>query len=198
MFPLGTVLLPGGFLPLRVFEPRYRVLVHDCLQGTPEFGVALIERGSEVGGGDSRFDVGCIARIVEASESPDGRWALATVGTRRVRVGAWLEDDPYPLAEVEDWPDDPDGADGADEVWTDLRRVLALAAEVGERVSPAAAVEPVEDPVAASYQLASLLPVGPLDRLALLAAPTVGARLGLAAELLAGVEVVLATRLDGG
>ena len=198
MFPLGTVLLPGGFLPLHVFEPRYRVLVHDCLQGTPEFGVALIERGSEVGGGDSRFDVGCIARIVEASETPDGRWALGTVGTRRVRVGAWLDDDPYPRAEVEDWPDDPEGAERADEVWAHLRRVLALAAEVGERVPPAAAVAPVEEAVAASYQLASLVPVGPLDRLALLAAPTVGDRLGLAAELLADVEVVLATRLDGG
>ena len=198
MFPLGTVLLPGGFLPLHVFEPRYRVLVHDCLHGTPEFGVALIERGSEVGGGDSRFDVGCIARIVEASETPDGRWALGTVGTRRVRVGAWLDDDPYPRAEVEDWPDDPEGAEQADEVWAHLRRVLALAAEVGERVPPAAAVEPVEDAVASSYQLASLVPVGPLDRLALLAAPTVGTRLGLAAELLADVEVVLATRLDGG
>jgi Lon protease-like protein len=198
MFPLGTVLLPGGFLPLHVFEPRYRVLVHDCLQGTPEFGVALIERGSEVGGGDSRFDVGCIARIVEASETPDGRWALGTVGTRRVRVGAWLDDDPYPRAEVEDWPDDPEGAERAEEVWAHLRRVLALAAEVGERVPPAAAVEPVEDPVASSYQLASLVPVGPLDRLALLAAPTVGTRLDLAAELLADVEVVLATRLDGG
>ena len=198
MFPLGTVLLPGGFLPLHVFEPRYRALVHDCLYGTPEFGVALIERGSEVGGGDSRFDVGCIARIVEASESPDGRWALGTVGTRRVRVGSWLPDDPYPRAEVEDWPDEDDGTSRADDVWVDLRRVLALAAEVGERVPPAAAAEPVDDPVAASYQLASLLPVGPLDRLALLAAPTVGARLDLAAELLADLEVVLATRLDGG
>lgn len=198
MFPLGTVLLPGGFLPLHVFEPRYRALVHDCLQGTPEFGVALIERGSEVGGGDSRFDVGCIARIVEASETPDGRWALGTVGTRRVRVGAWLGDDPYPRAEVEDWPDDPDGGEPSEEVWSHLRRVLALAAEVGERVPPAAAVAPVGNAVDASYQLASLIPVGPLDRLALLAATTVGARLELAAGLLADVEVVLATRLDGG
>ena len=66
MFPLGTVLLPGAYLSLHVFEPRYRALVQACLDGTPEFGVALIERGSEVGGGDARFDVGCVARIVEA------------------------------------------------------------------------------------------------------------------------------------
>ena len=58
MFPLGTVLLPGAPLPLQVFEPRYRGLTHDCLAGVPEFGVVLIERGSEVGGGDVRTNVG--------------------------------------------------------------------------------------------------------------------------------------------
>ena len=81
MFPLGTVLLPGAVLPLHVFEPRYRTLVADCLAGEPEFGVVLIERGSEVGGGDVRRDVGTVARIVEVAELPDGRSALVTVGT---------------------------------------------------------------------------------------------------------------------
>ncbi|MDP9419021.1 MAG: LON peptidase substrate-binding domain-containing protein, partial [Actinomycetota bacterium] len=56
MFPLGTVLFPGVYLPLHVFEPRYQDLVRVCLEGTPEFGVALIERGHEVGGGDVRFE----------------------------------------------------------------------------------------------------------------------------------------------
>ena len=67
MFPLGGVLLPGAVLPLHVFEPRYRQLVVDCLaddDGDPEFGVTLIERGSEVGGGDQRTDVGVVARMV--------------------------------------------------------------------------------------------------------------------------------------
>ena len=69
-------------LPLHVFEPRYRALVEHCLAARrPEFGVVLIERGSEVGGGDTRFDVGTVARIVEASQFPDGRYALVTVGT---------------------------------------------------------------------------------------------------------------------
>ena len=53
MFPLGTVLLPGGVLPLHVFEPRYRKMVTDCVESPDhEFGVVLIERGSEVGGGE--------------------------------------------------------------------------------------------------------------------------------------------------
>ena len=69
MFPLGTVLFPYATLPLHVFEPRYRVLVHDCLASdAPEFGVVLIERGSEVGGGDVRFRTGTVARLVEAAE----------------------------------------------------------------------------------------------------------------------------------
>lgn len=201
MFPLGTVLVPGAFLPLHVFEPRYRTLVHDCLAGTSEFGVALIERGSEVGGGDSRFDVACVARILEAGELPDGRFALATVGERRIRVSSWLPDDPYPMADVEDWPDPPATGDDArvrDEAVGHLRRVLALAAEVGDAVAPAAGVDLADDVVVASYQLAALAPVGPLDRLALLAAPSVQERLARVLVLLADAEAVLATRLGGG
>ena len=201
MFPLGTVLLPGAYLPLHVFEPRYRALVEDCLAGTPEFGVVLIERGSEVGGGDSRFDVGCVARIVQAGLLDDGRYALATVGDRRVRVERWLNDDPYPQADVSDWPDprpDPAVAARVATVGAILRRVLALAAEAGDAVPPAVEVEVLDEPVAASYQLVGLAPVGPLDRLALLAAPSVPDRLDLLEQVLADAATVLATRLEGG
>jgi len=201
MFPLGTVLLPGAFLPLHVFEPRYRALVHDCLAGSPEFGVVLIERGREVGGGDSRFGVGCVARIIEAGELPDGRFALATVGDRRIRIDGWLPDEPYPRADVSDWPDA--GLEGGEEarldaVAAELRRILVLAAELGEPVAPASAVETIDDVARASFQLAALAPVGPLDRLALLAAPTVAARLDRLATMLADLGLVLASRLGGG
>ena len=96
MFPLGSVLFPSIFLPLHVFEPRYRALARHCLDGDQEFGVVLIERGSEVGGDDVRTSVGTVARILEAAELEDGRWVLGTVGTRRIRVRGWLPDDPYP------------------------------------------------------------------------------------------------------
>ena len=201
MFPLGMVLFPGAFLPLQVFEPRYRALVHDCLAGTPEFGVVLIERGFEVGGGDSRFDVGCVARIVEVGELPGGRIALASVGDRRVRVERWVDDDPYPRAEVLDWPDPPlAGGEGPrrDEVAAQLRRVLALASELGEPVPPVAALDVLDDALLASYQLAALAPVGPLDRLALLASGSVHARFDLLSSLLVDVADVLASRLGGG
>ncbi len=90
--------------------------------------MVLIERGSEVGGGDVRSDVGTVARIVEAQELPDGRWALLTVGARRLRVEPWLPDDPYPLADVDDWPDPEPGPGHARRSTarglTRLRRVL--------------------------------------------------------------------------
>ncbi len=140
MFPLGTVLFPYGVLPLHVFEPRYRALVADCLAAPdgPEFGVVLIERGSEVGGGDTRFDVGTVARIVDASAFDDGRYALATVGTRRLRVLRWLPDDPYPQAVIEELEepagDATDATDAIVLVEQRLRRVLGLASELGAAV----------------------------------------------------------------
>ena len=200
MFPLGTVLVPGAYLPLHVFEPRYRALVQACLAGTPEFGVALIERGSEVGGGDQRFSTGCVARIVEAVELEDGRYAIGAVGVRRIRIVRWLPDAPYPRAEVEDWPDPDPGPEVAAlvaSVVPRFRRVLALAAEAGEAVPPAT-VELSEDPVAASHEMTALAPLGPLDALGLLAAPSAEARLLALDELLEDAATVLASRLGGG
>ncbi len=199
MFPLGTVLFPSVFLPLHVFEDRYRALVEHCLaDGTePEFGVVLIERGSEVGGGDVRSMVGTVARIVEAAQAPDGRWALGTVGTRRFRVVRWLEDAPYPHAEVEEWPDPAPAPTLAEEVAAAtgaLRRVLALAAELGDPVAPATFTLS-EDPALASYQLAAVAPVGPIDRQALLAAPGTHERVAAVAALVEEEASVLMARV---
>jgi ATP-dependent Lon protease len=97
MFPLGTALLPGAVLPLHVFEPRYRQMVHDIVSDSvdaPEFGVVMIERGREVGGGDTRTRVGTVARVVDMRALPDGRYALVAVGAERLQVKAWLPDDP--------------------------------------------------------------------------------------------------------
>jgi Lon protease-like protein len=200
MFPLGTVLFPSAVLPLHVFEPRYRAMVRDCLAADRELGIVLIERGSEVGGGDVRADVGTVAHIVEARELPDGRWALLTVGARRIRIEAWLPDAPYPLADVAEWPDaapGPDHGELAAAALTRLRRVLALAAEAGDGAAPAT-LELSEDPVLAVQQAAAVAPIGPFDRQQLLTAASPDARATLLEELLTGVEEVLALRLAGG
>ncbi len=200
MFPLGTVLFPGTYLPLHVFESRYRAMVEACLEATPEFGVVLIERGSDVGGGDVRFAVGCVARIVTAAQLDDGRWVLETVGTRRVRIARWLADAPYPRAEVDGWEDPPGEAatdPGRGQVESRLRRVLAMAAEMGEEVVDAT-VAIDDDAGLASFQMSAAAPVGPLDHQALLEAGTTQLRLELLARLLEEEEGVLARRLAGG
>ena len=202
MFPLGSVLLPGAVLPLHVFEPRYRQLVKDCLSGEPEFGVTLIARGHEVGGGDQRTDAGTVARMVQVGELPDGRYALLTVGVRRIRVVRWLPDDPYPQAEVDDWEEEWTAGAPRDEELAELlvtthravRRVVALAVELGDTTADPA-VEVDDDPVVGSYQLCSLAPVGPADRQRLLCAPGPPERLVLLGELLGDVEDALRFRL---
>ena len=200
MFPLGTVLVPGMRLPLHVFEPRYRELVRVCLETDPEFGVVLIERGSEVGGGDVRFGTGCVARIAEAAAADDGRWLLLTTGTRRVRVRRWLADDPFPRAEVVDWPDPPPGPDAERRrarAEGSLRRLLGLLAEADVATAPAT-VDLPEEPARASWAMSALTPVGPLDRLRLLEAPTVEDRLALVAEQAEAAAAVVAKRLTDG
>jgi Lon protease-like protein len=198
MFPLGTVLVPSMVLPLHVFEPRYRALVHRCLADDVTFGVALIERGFEVGGGDVRTDVACMARIVAHEEYPDGRFGIVAVGTERVKVARWLDDDPYPRADTDPWPDEP-ASDAAVElvpaVELQLVELLDRAARYG-MASPPSELELSDDPVAFGHQATALLPVGPLDKLKLLSAPSVESRLELLLELVADARTMLDARTD--
>ena len=213
MFPLGTVLFPHGLLPLHVFEPRYRVLVRHCLDGDGHLGIVLIERGSEVGGGDVRFGVGTRARIVEALALADGRWYLVLVGVDRIRVSRWLPDDPFPRAEVEVLDDAGDAAapgqgeigapaqgeiaaPALDDVERLLRRALAFKAELGE---PAAPVPGPLDPNAevAAWQVAAMAPIGPADAQRVLEAADTGDRLRLLEAMLTDEVTVLAHRVAG-
>jgi len=200
MFPLGTVLFPGVALPLHVFEPRYRALTRDCLDGDRRFGVVLIERGSEVGGGDVRTSVGTCARIVEATELPDGRWVFIALGSERVSVERWLADDPYPRAEVNvltDAPAGPDTAEQRAEVERLLRKALALKAELGEPAPPAT-FELDPDPAVAAYQAAALSPLGPLDCQRVLEQEGPDQRLAVLAVALTDEVAVLAQRASWG
>ena len=201
MFPLGSVLLPGAVLPLHVFEPRYRRLVRDCLASEDhEFGVTMIERGPEVGGGDLRAMVGTVARMLQVAETDDGRYAVVCAGTRRIRVNVWLPDDPYPVADVDDWPDeDPDEVgldDRIEAAAARVRRAAALASELGEAgIDSAAKIS--DDPLLATYHLAALAPIGAADAYRLLCAPGPAARLDLLDEVLDDAEAALQFRLQG-
>jgi len=186
MFPLGSVALPGVALPLQVFEPRYRALVMTCLTDDRLFGSVLIDRGSEVGGGDQRGDVGTLIRIIQSEELPDGRWAVVGVGIERLRVVEWLPDDPFPRCIAEAWPDGEPTNQTPELVGRTLDATLGLMVRLGvDRSELGSRPELDPDPSIASFQLAALSPLGPLDRLQALETADPDSRLRF---LLASIE----------
>lgn len=183
MFPLGNVLFPHMPLPLRVFEQRYLIMLGNLLESpTPEFGVVLIERGHEVGGGEQRGGIGTMARIVEV-DARAGFVGLVAIGTDRLRVVEWLPDEPFPRADVEaidplEWDDSL--LDLHAETESRVREALLAATDPGPEYSDDPQVNSVwppdtavaDDPLVSSWQLAAITPVGPLDAAALLASAT--------------------------
>lgn len=190
MFPLGSVLFPAMPLPLRVFEPRYLQMLQDLLpDGPAEFGVVLIERGQEVGGGEKRFDVGTVCQVAELKVA-DGYLALLGEGTRRIEIVEWTSEDPYPRARVRDlppleWHDDLQ--ERFDQTEALVRRTLARASEFDD-LSWSPSVQLSDDPVDAMWQLAAIAPLGALDQLRLLRCRT-------AREL---VDAIFAATQDAG
>ncbi len=86
IFPLNTVLFPGGLLPLRVFEARYMDMTRDCLKRDQPFGVCLIHEGSEVGAPAVPQGIGCLAKILEWDMQQQGILNLKTRGSQRFRI----------------------------------------------------------------------------------------------------------------
>jgi Lon protease-like protein len=174
MFPLGSVLFPHMPLQLRVFEERYVVMLSEILEEEPsEFGVVLIERGQEVGGGEKPFVYGTVAQILQL-EAAEGFIAMVAQGDRRIEVVEWVDEAPYPRAVVRPmeelvWEDDLDELRATAE--HDVRRALAIASEYAD-LPWAASVEISDDPVEAIWQLAAIAPLGPLDQIALLRSTT--------------------------
>ena len=85
LFPLGTVLYPGGPLPLRIFETRYLDMISACLKGDTMFGVLLISDGSDTGPATTH-DVGTLARIVDWYQGSDGLLGVTAVGVQRFQL----------------------------------------------------------------------------------------------------------------
>ena len=170
MFPLGSVLFPYMPLQLRVFEERYLVMLARVLDSPPaEFGIVLIERGQEVGGGERRFSIGTVARITQL-EAPESYLGLVVQGERRIEVTEWMPEDPHPLATVRELPDlewDDSLLPRREQAERLVRRTLSLASEfANQEWSPDVALS--DDPTAAAWQLAAIAPVGPIDQIALL------------------------------
>jgi len=203
MFPLQTAVLPGESLPLRVFEPRYAALVTDCLAtDAPEFGVVLIARGREVGGGDERNDVGALARIVSHADHGGGRYQLKCLVQERFRVVEWLPDDPYPRAVIEPWPDEPGVVSMAailaveDDIWS-LLETLAGISEV-QLPSRADILERLPaEPGKRLYAMAAAVPLGVADKYSVLAAPGPVERLPVLRDAVETVKAMVRFQLAG-
>jgi uncharacterized protein len=195
MFPLGSVLFPHMPLSLRIFEERYIVMLSRVLQDEPsEFGVVLIERGQEVGGGEKRFSVGTVARIVQL-EAAEGFIGLVAEGQGRIAIGEWLVEDPHPTATVSALPDlewDESMLPLRERAEQLVRRTLSRASEFSD-LNWSPDVELSDDPVAHVWQLAAIAPLGPLDQMALLGAATTSDLLDGIIEYTLGVELSLAS-----
>jgi len=86
LFPLNTVLFPGGPLSLRIFEPRYVDMVRNCMRDGAPFGVVMIRSGQEVGAVASISDVGTAARIIDFDQLPNGLLGIVCSGEQKFRV----------------------------------------------------------------------------------------------------------------
>jgi Lon protease-like protein len=170
MFPLGSILLPAMPLSLRIFEERYLKLLGDLIiEDEPEFGVVLIERGAEIGGGDKRLEIGTLASVTDIG-TLDQFYGIESVGAQRFRVNAWLPDNPYPMADVDFLPDliwDDSLMPSRVHLETKVRNLLAFASEFGD-LQYGPDTELSDEPMDACWQLAGVLPVGPLDQFDLL------------------------------
>ena len=189
LFPLGTVLFPGGPLSLRIFEPRYVDMVGRCMKDASGFAVVLIVEGREAGSDAlTTAAVGTEARIVDFHRLEDGLLGLTCLGGDRLRVvSAWRQDDGLNLGEVAPFAADraaPVPADCAhlsealERLYPDLGPSYAWltphfddAAWVGNRLAELAPLDPavkqglleLDDPVERLRYLAPLIRLGPTE-----------------------------------
>ncbi|MDT0115399.1 LON peptidase substrate-binding domain-containing protein [Microbacterium sp. PRF11] len=200
MFPLGAVLFPHTPLALRIFEERYLVMLGRLLDETdPAFGVVLIERGSETGGGDQRFPLGTMAQLSHVVPQA-GQMQVVARGTERFEIVEWLDDDPYPRADVRALPDlewNEALLPLLEEAERIVRRVLGRAQQFGgTRWDPE--VELAEEPLPRAWQVAAIAPLGELDQMELLRSVTLGGLLRATIDLTLAAEPLLGDPVPDG
>jgi Lon protease-like protein len=134
LFPLGTVLFPGGLLPLRVFEQRYLEMSKACLRDGSPFGVCLIREGAEVGAPAVPEAIGCLAHIVQWDMQQMGLLQIVAKGAQRFRVlERHVQRDGLSRAHVELLPEEAD-AQLPERLSACAQLARRIAAEHGEQV----------------------------------------------------------------
>lgn len=166
LFPLNTVLFPGGQLPLRIFEARYMDMARDCLKRRRPFGVCLIREGREVGVPATPEAIGCLASIIDCDMQQLGVLNVATLGRQRFRV---LDSDVNAQglisADIEILPEEP--ALALPEEFNACRRLLEMVVkDQGDGVF--AAPHRFDDAAWVGYRLSEILPAPPAAKQKLL------------------------------
>jgi Lon protease-like protein len=187
LFPLKTVLLPGMVLPLRIFEPRYRLMMRRVLAGERRFGVLLIRRGEEVGPGAEPYEMGTVAVVTAVEPLAGGLMHISATGSRRFRVTAFHHDEPYLTGDVEYLSDDCPPSDTLRALQAEVERLSRayVTTMLTLRDEHVGQVRLPRDPVALSYTVAGVLAaLRPSEAQQLLASPTVEQRLCLERGLL--------------
>ena len=189
MFPLNTVLFPGVSVPLRIFEDRYRAMVHHLLRiedpAERVFGSVAIREGYEVGehGSQSLFRVGVRVQVTEIETHPDGTFDVLGIGRDRIQLDGLETTGPFPVGRVSELPEPTvavpeEQLDQARAVFSAYRAALAAIRE-----DPFEGALP-RDPEYLSWTLAACAPLPMLERQTLLEADDAGVRLTLVTELL--------------
>lgn len=164
LFPLRTVLFPGGILPLRIFEPRYVDMIRHCMREQAGFGIVLIREGAEARLSPETeqpdvFGVGTLAEVVDFNQADNGLLGIVARGTRKFAVErTWEQKDHLMMGDVRYLPEEPLGEltsehDGLVEVLKELARhplVMRLNPDID-----------ITEARSVSFRLAELLPIEP-------------------------------------
>ncbi len=163
LFPLRTVLFPGGLLPLRIFEQRYLSMVRECARNDSEFGVCLIVEGEGAIAPVRIAPMGTLARIIDWNLLKDGLLGVSTIGTSRFRVKhSYKQEDSLWLGKVvllqepEPCPLPPH--------YFVLSQVLSRFLDKLGPGYPAHTPEQLDDAVWVGYRLAEFLPLSDIEK----------------------------------
>src|SRR5688572_8564928 len=186
IFPLpNVVLFPNVFLPLHIFEARYRAMVRDALAADRIIGMVLLQPGFEANyeGRPPVYPIGCAGVITHSESLPDGRFNIVLRGIEKFRVTGEDESKAYRLAHVDPIPEAVSEADRP-QLRRDRHRLEALLIAAIER----GGAEPRFPPAVADEDLvnalAQYLALEPLERQALLEREGIQARCTALIELL--------------
>lgn len=163
LFPLRTVLFPGGYLPLRIFEQRYLSLVRECARSDSGFGVCLIIEGEETIAAERTVRFGTLARIVDWYTLEDGLLGVSAIGSCRFLLNHTRRQDDGLLLGAVEWLPEP-APRPLPEAFFVLGQVLGRFMEKLGSHYPSYSPQKLDDAVWVGYRLAELLPLSTSEK----------------------------------